>query len=455
MGFHMAENDRNVVIASEPRIECIRFLAWATDDLLCGTLLSYILNWEAHHSNEFLTESDKNLKNILCMNRIQFDSTKRLCKRLNYITTTLKGFPAKTEYKVNFNHLQQKYKEYIESDIIIQRTKMLKNLRFTLEITPDSESKTQFVKYNELENQANTPVGDIPVTDKLTNCEISPKTQFVKYNELENQAENGDLPPISAKSATKNLPATIDSYNINNPNKEDNNITTVNVNDKVKGSKKKMNKNGRMITKNSVEYELAALLFEMIHKRRPNFHGEAGTVGKQKHLKIISWAGHIRLMIEKDKRAIDDIYEVIEWCQKNYFWKDNVLSTRKLRSQFGQLQIRIEEEVKQNQIPFDPNPKITEKFITNFEKVFLNGRKPAWTNNDVSKFVTAAAKAATLAGETNLPVEEIPQFIIEALKCYKNNNCCMVHVGHLCAANTWDVLLPQYLKDVGVTMKNT
>jgi hypothetical protein len=49
-------------------------------------------------------------------------------------------------------------------------------------------------------------------------------------------------------------------------------------------------------------------------------------------------------MIRLDSRKADDIEAVIEWCQANEFWQNNVLSTEKLRQKFDQLYLKMEEE---------------------------------------------------------------------------------------------------------------
>lgn len=49
------------------------------------------------------------------------------------------------------------------------------------------------------------------------------------------------------------------------------------------------------------------------------------------------WANDIRLMHERDARSYDDIKRIIEWCQQDSFWQNNILSASKLRKQFGKL----------------------------------------------------------------------------------------------------------------------
>ena len=54
------------------------------------------------------------------------------------------------------------------------------------------------------------------------------------------------------------------------------------------------------------------------------------------------WAKNFDLMIRRDKIEADDIAEVIEWSQKDNFWRSNILSGKKVRDKYQQLRMRIE-----------------------------------------------------------------------------------------------------------------
>ena len=53
------------------------------------------------------------------------------------------------------------------------------------------------------------------------------------------------------------------------------------------------------------------------------------------------WAHHIDLMIRIDKRDPAEIEKVIDWCQADTFWQNNILSTEKLREQYDQLILKM------------------------------------------------------------------------------------------------------------------
>ena len=56
------------------------------------------------------------------------------------------------------------------------------------------------------------------------------------------------------------------------------------------------------------------------------------------------WRDAARLLIDNDRRTVDEIEQVIRWCQADQFWQSNVLSMPKLREKFQQLALRMRTE---------------------------------------------------------------------------------------------------------------
>jgi hypothetical protein len=52
------------------------------------------------------------------------------------------------------------------------------------------------------------------------------------------------------------------------------------------------------------------------------------------------WSEHIEKLMRIDKKQVDEIKMVIDWCQQDDFWKSNILSTEKLRKKFDQLVLK-------------------------------------------------------------------------------------------------------------------
>jgi hypothetical protein len=57
-----------------------------------------------------------------------------------------------------------------------------------------------------------------------------------------------------------------------------------------------------------------------------------------------SWINDIRLMIERDHRTVQDIRQMIDWCQDDPFWRSNILSPSKLRAKFDQMRLNAEKQ---------------------------------------------------------------------------------------------------------------
>jgi hypothetical protein len=88
----------------------------------------------------------------------------------------------------------------------------------------------------------------------------------------------------------------------------------------------------KLFADDSTELKLSKLLFSLIQKRNHNH--------KQPDLQ--KWANDIDLMLRIDKRNPSEIEKVINWCQHDNFWKNNILSTQKLRKQFDKLILIME-----------------------------------------------------------------------------------------------------------------
>jgi hypothetical protein len=80
------------------------------------------------------------------------------------------------------------------------------------------------------------------------------------------------------------------------------------------------------------EYQLASHLRSKILERNPT-----ARVPGLSPCSLAPWAKHIDRMIRIDHRGGEDIRRVIDFCQSDTFWQDNVLSTQKLREKYDTL----------------------------------------------------------------------------------------------------------------------
>ena len=93
-------------------------------------------------------------------------------------------------------------------------------------------------------------------------------------------------------------------------------------------------KNKKIFEADSDPYLLAKFLENNITENNPKFPKSESQ--RQR------WAKDFDLMIRRDKIDADDIAEVIEWCQRDNFWRSNILSGKKLREKYQQLKMRME-----------------------------------------------------------------------------------------------------------------
>ena len=103
---------------------------------------------------------------------------------------------------------------------------------------------------------------------------------------------------------------------------------------------KKSNKDGhdpkpakRVYEPDDINLKLANYLLTKIRERNSSIY----PTDSKNPPDTQKWANDIRLMHERDARSYDDIKRIIEWCQQDSFWQNNILSASKLRKQFGKL----------------------------------------------------------------------------------------------------------------------
>lgn len=144
---------------------------------------------------------------------------------------------------------------------------------------------------------------------------------YCVYHDYENENR-----PQTDHEQTDNRPSADTNKNVKNVKNE--------KNKDIKPSSPK-----QVYDEQSIHYKLASRLFQNILANNEDF----------KKPNLQKWANDVRLMIERDDRTEEQITYLMDWVQKDSFWKSNILSTSKLREKFDQLVIRVKEDIaKQN-----------------------------------------------------------------------------------------------------------
>lgn len=53
-----------------------------------------------------------------------------------------------------------------------------------------------------------------------------------------------------------------------------------------------------------------------------------------------AWTDAARLLLDRDDRPIEEAERLIDWCQQDEFWRTNILSMSKFRTQYDQLKLK-------------------------------------------------------------------------------------------------------------------
>lgn len=126
-----------------------------------------------------------------------------------------------------------------------------------------------------------------------------------------------DRPQADHKQTTKQPQRDHGTYTNNNDN---------NVN----------NENKNKYCPNSNEFRLAAYLFNFIKRNNPN----------AKDPNYQTWSKQFDYILRIDKRDIEEVKQVIKFCQDDSFWYKNILSADKLRKHFDKLLLQMKDPQK-------------------------------------------------------------------------------------------------------------
>lgn len=108
-------------------------------------------------------------------------------------------------------------------------------------------------------------------------------------------------------------------------------------NDTSKKELLKRNTKKNLFVENSNEMNLSKLLFSLMQSNNSNV--------KQPNFQ--SWSKEFDYILRIDKRDIEEVRRVIEWCQSDSFWKTNILSPKSLRKHYDRLALKMQEDKKQ------------------------------------------------------------------------------------------------------------
>lgn len=113
-------------------------------------------------------------------------------------------------------------------------------------------------------------------------------------------------------------------------------------------NKNKNNKNNKEYSEDSKEFRLSLFLLNTIRKRKPDL----------KMPNLQKWSEQSDYILRIDKRDPHEVKKVVEWCQLDEFWQDNILSTAKLRKQYDKLVLKMNKDGNSK-----PDGKLSSNFV--------------------------------------------------------------------------------------------
>lgn len=124
---------------------------------------------------------------------------------------------------------------------------------------------------------------------------------------------------------------------VRNIDEEDPTAIAINILDLIKLLEKPHKTDGIKSKELSTEaVKLANRLFELIVQRKSNF----------RKVDLCTWSYEMDKILCLDGRIVEQVEELIEWCQQDDFWQNNILSPNKLRVHLDRLELQMSRDHK-------------------------------------------------------------------------------------------------------------
>lgn len=199
--------------------------------------------------------------------------------------------------------------------------------------------------------------------------------------------------------------------------------------------------------KESTEYALSALLLELVNKRS-NVYSRYLDNPEYVELLIQKHAYYFDRLLNKDGKDVHELLSVLEWSQKNDFWKQNIKSSYKLREKYDTILGQMEDQPKDT-LEIDENPKMTKKFIQAFRALISNhDYQPSV--KEQNKFIKAAKRATEFYILRNIHPDYWAEYLMRCLEKNFLNKGLTIYPGNFNSDHTWNILLPQYMAEIGL-----
>jgi hypothetical protein len=198
----------------------------------------------------------------------------------------------------------------------------------------------------------------------------------------------------------------------------------------------------------SLPYQLADILISSVMVNQPGTYQRYEEYPEAMEIVKQNSAHQINKLLEDEKKDQLELLEVLQFSQGDYFWRDNIRSGHKFRIKYEDLLKQMKSEGIGSYTK-DPNEKLTKAIIGAFRALINN---PGYQSppKDYSKFVKASVCLKNFFEPRNISTESGVEYLLRCLDKEYGNNAMTIYPGHMCSDHTWEVLMPQYMLEVGL-----
>lgn len=217
-------------------------------------------------------------------------------------------------------------------------------------------------------------------------------------------------------------------------------------------------KNNKVWITGDDEYDLSELLLQLILTRQPKRFVHKGIDRLKKgpaYEKLVqNFCLDMDYILRLDKRDPFEVADIIMWCQEDSFWTKNILSANKLRAQYTQLLDNRYVGKGEGATTKDLNPELTTQLKGSYLRRILGNSDIELSSEDDQKIISAANRAHICSQEWKIKGSELVKYLIKCLIARYVDYGETVCIGHLSSDHTWNILMPQYLNEIGTQMSN-
>jgi hypothetical protein len=196
-------------------------------------------------------------------------------------------------------------------------------------------------------------------------------------------------------------------------------------------------------SQDSLPYQLGVALMHRVDSRCNTYQRFRG-LHQHWELLIQKQAYYFDRLLTKQGKCIEELMEVLEHSQNNDFWKQNVLSGYKFMLHYDKIfqQIDVPDVV-------DSNPDLTAKLIGIY-RALINNPKYHPNKKAKAKFSQASIRMKEFYADKDIDPFNWVEYLLACLEKVYTNKSEHVYPGNLCSDHTWEILMPQYLADIGL-----